>query len=325
MASGAITPATGTPEPLALPAQNSDAGGASPLQRRTHMDNLRGAFLMVLAMLGFALEDMLIKLLADTLSTGQIIAMLGLIGGTIFAIIVRWQGDRLLDPAFLSWPIALRALGEMIGVIGFVSAFVLTSLSSASAILQATPLIVTMGAALFLGETVGWRRWSATLVGLFGVLLIIRPGMSSFEPLSLLALLGVFGLATRDIATRRVPAHVTSMQLSALGFFATVPAGLGLMVFSGTPPTAMSQQDVMLFAITMTVGLFAYYAIVAAMRMGDISFVSPFRYVRIVFALIFGMTVFNEQPDTMTLLGAVIIVASGIYTVLRERKLRRTT
>lgn len=289
------------------------------------MDNLRGAFLMVLAMLGFALEDMFIKLLADTVPIGQILLILGLGGGTIFALIVRAQGDRLIDPNMYSLPILLRALGELFGVLGFVSAIVWTSLSSASAILQATPLVVTMGAALFLGETVGWRRWSATLVGLFGVILIIRPGMASFEPLSLLALLGVFGLATRDIATRRVSASLTSMQLSYLGFFATVPAGLGFMAFSPDTYVRMSALDWTYLAIALSIGLFAYYAIVAAMRLGDISFVSPFRYVRMIFALIFGIAVFNEQPDTLTLVGAAIIIASGIYTVWRERKLHRAT
>lgn len=289
------------------------------------MDNLRGAFLMVLAMLGFALEDMFIKLLADTVPIGQILLILGLGGGTIFALIVRAQGDRLIDPKMYSLPILLRALGELFGVLGFVSAIVWTSLSSASAILQATPLVVTMGAALFLGETVGWRRWSATLVGLFGVILIIRPGMADFEPLSLLALLGVFGLAIRDIATRRVHANLTSMQLSYLGFFATVPAGLGYMAFSSETYVTMSSADWTYLCIALSIGLFAYYAIVAAMRLGDISFVSPFRYVRMIFALIFGIAVFNEQPDALTLVGAAIIIASGIYTVWRERKLHRAT
>ena len=182
-----------------------------------------------------------------------------------------------------------------------------------------------MGAALFLGETVGWRRWTATLVGLFGVLLIIRPGMTSFEPLSLLALIGVFGLAMRAIATRRAPPSISSMQLSYLGFFATVPAGLGLLLFSETPLSAMSPNNLLTFAAAMLVGLFAYYAIVAAMRVGEVSFVSPFRYIRLLFAMVIGITVFSETIDGLTLLGAAIIVASGIYTVWRERKHRRST
>ena len=286
------------------------------------MDNMRGALLMVLAMLGFAIEDMFIKLLADGVPIGQILLMLGLGGGTVFALIVRLQGRRLVDPQMRSLPIFLRAVGELVGALGFVSAIVLTPISSASAILQATPLVVTLGAALFLGETVGWRRWSAILVGLFGVILIIRPGMAAFEPLSLLALVGVFGLAVRDLATRRAPSTISSMQLSYLGFVATIPGGLGYMWLSDTAYVALNPSEWIYMACALGIGLFAYYAIVAAMRLGDISFVSPFRYARLLFALVIGITVFAETPDAMTLLGAGIIVASGIYTVWRERKLR---
>ena len=141
------------------------------------MDNLRGAALMTLAMLGFAIEDMFIKFMAGALPVGQIIALLGL-GGTIaFATVIVVQRRPLFSRALLTPAIAVRSLGEIIGTIGFVTAIVFTPLSSASAILQATPLAVTLGAALFLQEKVGWRRWSAILVGFCGVLPIIRPGL----------------------------------------------------------------------------------------------------------------------------------------------------
>ncbi|MGB3246392.1 MAG: DMT family transporter [Sulfitobacter sp.] len=287
------------------------------------MDNLRGALLMVLAMLGFAFEDMFIKLLSDGVTIGQILLMLGIGGGLVFGLIVRAQGRSIFDPALLSFPILLRALGEMVGTLGFVSAIVLTPISSASAILQATPLVVTLGAALFLGESVGWRRWSAILVGLFGVILIIRPGMNSFEPLSMLALLGVFGLAVRDIATRRVPETTSSMQLSCLGFLAVIPAGLGYMWMTGTTYAPLDTPNWIYFLSALVIGLFAYYAIVAAMRVGEVSFVTPFRYARLIFAMAIGITIFGERPDALTLLGSAIIVASGIYTVWRERKHRQ--
>ncbi len=289
------------------------------------MDNLRCAILMVLAMLGFAIEDMFIKLMADRVGIGQILTMLGLGGGLIYGMIVRAQGDRLVDHNMRCLPIFLRAMGEVIGVLGFVSAIVLTPISSASAILQATPLVVTLGAALFLGEAVGWRRWSAILVGLFGVILIIRPGLDAFEPLSLLALLGVLGLAIRDLATRRVPATLTSMQLCFLGISVTIPAGLGYMLVAGERFIWLSPQDWIYMTAAISIGFFAYFAIVAAMRGGDVSFVSPFRYARMLFALVIGVVVFSETPDAMTLLGAAIIVASGIYTVWRERKVRLST
>lgn len=285
------------------------------------MDNFRGALLMVLSMLGFAFEDMFIKLLADALSVGQILVMLGFGGALVFGSVVVAQGRKPLSRDMLILPIALRALGEIIGTMCFVSAIVLTPISSASAILQATPLVVTLGAALFLGEAVGWRRWSAIIVGLLGVLLIIRPGMDSFQMLSLLAVGAVFALAMRDLATRRTPAIFSSMQLSFLGFVVIIPAGLILMVAQGDRFVLPRGIEWVYFLSGMSIGILAYYAIVAAMRVGEVSFVTPFRYARLLFALVIGVTVFGESPDALTLIGAAVIVLSGIYTVWRERRI----
>jgi drug/metabolite transporter (DMT)-like permease len=247
--------------------------------------------------------------------------MLGLGGSLIFGAVVLAQGRALFSRDMLSLPIALRAVGEMLGTICFVSAIVLTPLSSASAILQATPLVVTLGAALFLGEPVGWRRWSAIIVGLFGVLLIVRPGMESFEALSLLAVAGVLFLATRDLATRRTPKEISTMQLSFLGFVVIIPAGLILMAGTGSAAVMLEGREWVYILSALGVGVCAYYAIVAAMRVGEVSFVTPFRYSRLLFALVAGIFVFGESPDALTLLGAAVIVASGIYTVWRERRL----
>ncbi|SHL68463.1 Permease of the drug/metabolite transporter (DMT) superfamily [Roseovarius litoreus] len=286
------------------------------------MENLRGSALMVLAMAGFALEDMFIKRLADDLPVGQILMLLGAGGAVIFGLAALSRGHALLSRDLLSGPVMLRNLGELIGTIGFVTAIALTPLSSASAILQATPLAVTLGAALFLREQVGWRRWSAILVGFAGVLMVIRPGLSGFEPASLFAVQAVFGLAMRDLATRAVPHTVTSMQLSSYGFATIVPAGALLLWLSGgaVSPSAANWRDI---AFALLLGVAAYYAIVAAMRVGEVSFVTPFRYTRLIFALVIAVLIFDEQPDALTLMGAAIIIASGLYTLLRERRLRR--
>ena len=285
------------------------------------MENLRGALLMVLAMLGFALEDTFIKLMADAVPVGQIILMIGFGGSLVFAGVVLAKGESLLSRDMMTIPILLRALGEIFGTICFISAIVLTPLSSASAILQATPLVVTLGAALFLGEKVGWRRWSAIFVGLCGVTLIIRPGLESFEVLSLLALGAVICLGVRDLATRRVPKTISTMQLSFLGFAAVVPAGALMLIATQTPFKPVEGAALFYFIAALSIGLFAYYAIVAAMRVGEVSFVTPFRYTRLLFASVIGISIFDESPDVQTLLGATVIVASGIYTVWRERKL----
>ncbi|WP_340269783.1 DMT family transporter [Sulfitobacter pontiacus] len=286
------------------------------------MDNLRGALIMVLSMLGFAIEDMFIKLIGTDIPIGQIIFMLGTGGALCYGAMVVMKGEPLMDRAMLTRPILLRALGEIVGTLGFVSAIVLTPISSASAILQATPLVVILGAALFLGDPVGWRRWSAILVGMLGVLLVIRPGMDSFQALSLLAVLGVLGLSLRDLATRRVPKSTSTFQLSFLAFLALVPASLLFMLGTGTAFAPMSGVQWLFMGAALTTGMVAYYGIVAAMRIGEISFVTPFRYARLLFAMVVGITIFGERPDLLTYVGATIIVASGIYTVWRERKVK---
>ncbi|MEM1302393.1 MAG: DMT family transporter, partial [Pseudomonadota bacterium] len=149
--------------------------------------NLRGAALMSLAMALFALEDMMIKIMASDWPIGQIVLALGLGGTPIFMAMCKQKGLPLWQPDLAKPPVILRNVAELLGTFGFVTAIALIPLSTASAILQAAPLVVTLGAALFLGETVGWRRWTAILVGLFGVLLIIRPGFAAFDPLALWA------------------------------------------------------------------------------------------------------------------------------------------
>ncbi|TDK47493.1 DMT family transporter [Antarcticimicrobium luteum] len=287
------------------------------------MDNLRGAVLMTLAMLGFAGEDMFIKLMAGALPTWQIIAVLGAGGALVFGALTVLRGQRLITRAFLSRAVLLRNLGELIGTVGFVTAIALTPISSASSVLQATPLAVTLGAALFLGEPVGWRRWSAILAGFAGVLLVIRPGLEGFDLNSVFAVQGVIGLAIRDLATRRVAPGVSSFQLSFLAFLTLIPAAGVLSLVS---PRAPVTPDAYIWAMTagaVLLGVVSYYAIVAAMRVGEVSFVTPFRYFRLLFALGVGFAVFGERPDTLMLAGAAVIVGSGIYTVLRERAVWR--
>lgn len=283
-------------------------------------DNLRGAILMALAMGGFALEDMFIKLLADTLPVGQILVFLGIGGAVAFGVIAHRKGQQLLSPALLTPALLMRNTAELIGTVGFVLGFVLASLATASAILQAAPLVVTLGAVLFLGEKVGWRRWTAIGLGFFGVMLIVRPGMAGFEPASLFAVIGVIGLAGRDLATRVIPRTVSSYQISSWAFAMIIPAGFFLMVMMDTPAVMPTVLETSGLVAALGVGVLAYYALVASMRVGELSFVTPFRYTRMLFALIVAVLVFGERPDALTLVGAAVIVSAGMFTLWRETK-----
>ena len=278
---------------------------------------------MTAAMLGFAIEDMFIKLLSASVPLGLVLILLGAGGAVVFAVLALMRGDALFSRDLLARSVLIRNAGELIGTVGFITGIALTPLSSASAILQATPLVVTLGAALFLGEQVGWRRWSAILVGFAGVILIIRPGFDAFEPASLFAVMGVVGLALRDLATRTVPRSISSMQLSTYAFLTLVPAGMGMLAVTGDAPRLLNGLEWLLIAAALAFGVLSYYAIVAAMRMGDVAVITPFRYSRLVFALCFGVLFFGERPDMATLAGSALIVASGIYTFWREARLRR--
>jgi len=288
------------------------------------MENYRGAALMVLAMLGFAVEDLLIKLLSVNLPIWQILVVLGGGGAGVFGVLVVVSRQKLFPAEMLSRVLLVRNLGEMVGLVGFVSALALAPLSLVSAVLQSAPLMVTMGAALVLGETVGWRRWSAILAGFFGVLLVIQPGGAAFNSFALLALVGVVGLTMRDLATRIAPVTITSLQMSFMGFLMGLPAAAILAAITQEPWVPVTPQVGLLLVVAIIIGPLAYYAVTAAMRVGEVSFVTPFRYSRMVFALFAAVLIFGERPDSMMLIGTAIIVASGLYTVWRERMLAQT-
>lgn len=287
------------------------------------MENLRGIVLMVASMAGFAIEDMFIKWAAADVPTGQILLLLSVFGTPFFAAMAHRQGASLWDRKALHPAVIWRNGGEMLGTAGFVTALALTPLTSATAIFQATPLAVTLGAALFLGEAVGWRRWTAILVGFSGVLLIIRPGMDGFDINSLWSIVAVIGLSARDVATRRIPQSISTMQLAAWGFVAVGILGAGMLAASGGAIWLTGAQTGYIGG-ALLFGIGAYWAITQASRLGEISVITPFRYARLIFALIIGAVVFAERPDVITLSGAALIIGSGLYTFARERLRKRT-
>lgn len=288
-------------------------------------DTMRGAALMVGAMACFAVEDALIKGLSDVFSPAQIIWMLGLGGAAAFAVWLQVSGKGAWSPLYLHRRVLLRSGCEVFGTLCFVSALALIPLALASAVIQATPLVVAMGAAVFLGATVGWRRWLAISVGFFGVLIIIRPGGAAFDPATLLALGGMLGLAARDLATRTMPAEISGARLSLHAFAALLPTGLALQLILGLDFVRPDAAQLGILALCVAIGMVGYLTIVGATRLGDISVVSSFRYSRMLFALIVGGIAFGERPDIWTLVGVSIVIATGLYTLIREARLRNTS
>jgi drug/metabolite transporter (DMT)-like permease len=286
------------------------------------MENLRGIMLMTISMAGFALEDMFVKLMAADLPTGQILLMLGVTGAIVFAAMAAFGGQSVWSRDAWARPVVLRNLGDVVGTFGFVTALALIPIALVSAVLQAMPLAVTCGAALFMGEKVGWRRWSAIVVGFVGVLIVIRPGLEGFRPPALWVVLSVVALSLRDLATRRIPSAISTMQVGAWAFISVAALGAAMLVHSGGAAWPTLLQSAYMFG-ALAFGIAAYWAITSAMRVGEMSVITPFRYSRLIFAIIIGMVVFGERPDALMLLGSAVIIGSGLYTLSRERKSRR--
>jgi drug/metabolite transporter (DMT)-like permease len=211
----------------------------------------------------------------------------------------------------------------MIGTMGFIVALAALPLAQVLALFQVMPLMMTMGAALFLGESVGWRRWCAIAVGLIGVLVVIRPGYSGFAIESLWLIIGVLGMAMRDLVARKIPRDISNAQVSTWGLWSVAILGLGLMIIKGGVHLPNAGQTGLLLG-GIVFGSAGYWAITTASRLGEVSVVTPFRYVRLVFAMCIGWLVFAERPDLATIIGAVIIVGSGLYTFARERRLSKS-
>jgi len=277
---------------------------------------------MILAMAGFAFEDLFIKTLSAHLPVSEIIIILGSTGSIIFLIIAKLQRAPIVHKDLLNRHVITRTVFELFGALFFVIAIALTPLSSASAILQITPLLVTIGAAVFFRENVGWRRWTAVLIGFIGVLLILRPGFGGFMPASIFALLGAMFLAGRDLATRAMEVKLPSVTIALYAFLAFGISGIFIMPFNSAM-IALTSTDIMYFIGASVFGVIAYYSLVIASRIGEMSVISPFRYSRIVFAMLLSILVLKENPDSLTLIGATIIVVSGLYTFLRENVLKQ--
>jgi len=218
----------------------------------------------------------------------------------VFAIITLVQGDRLLSTIAFKPVLLLRYAAEIVGTLSIVLAVSLVPLSTVGAILQASPLLVAAGAVLFLGERVSWRRWSAIGIGFIGVLLIVKPASADFDANVLWALLAMLGLSARDLTTRATPDGVSTSALATYTMVATAPCALIWV---------LATQD----------SLIAVNA-----NWLEVSVVSPYRYSRLLFLLVLGILLFDERPDFYTLLGAAIIVLSGIYTMWRDRVVKQS-
>lgn len=297
------------------------------MQRRTaypatpdHRANLIGALWMIAAMAGFAVEDSSVKATTETLPIGQVLVLFGLGGAAVFACLARLRGENLATRDVISLPMKIRVVFEVGGRLFYVLALALIPLSAATVILQATPIVVVAAAALLFHEKVGWRRWAAIVLGMCGVLVILQPGTDGFSMLSLLAVAGMLGFAGRDLASRAAPASLGTAVLGFYGFLAVVVAGLIFALWSGTVFVAPSTYALMLLAGAVGSGVIAYSCLMKAMRTGEVSAVTPFRYIRLIFGIGLGVLLFQERVTGWMMIGSTMIVLSGLFIMWRGKQ-----
>jgi drug/metabolite transporter (DMT)-like permease len=286
-------------------------------------DNARGALFMTLSMGGFAVNDAIMKVTFETMPLAQGIFLRGFCAGAIILGIAWHAGAFRFRPSARDVGIlAVRTTAELVGTLTFMIAIANMPIAAATAILQAAPLAVTMTAALFLREPVGWRRWSAIAVGFAGVLIMVRPGGADFDVYAALAIGTVVCVTIRDVATRYLSHHIPSSFVASVTVVSVSLGGAAVSLLEGWQP--VSGPTLGLYAGAGAFIVVGYLFSVTAMRVGEVSAVSPFRYTVLLYALILGFVIFGEVPDAPTAVGAAIVMGAGLYTLWREQRKGRT-
>lgn len=277
---------------------------------------------MATAMAGFTVNDVITKFASESMNMGQVMLIRGVFASIFIGALALHQGALRSIGSIRNPLLLLRVVSEVGATVTFLIALSHLPIANVSSVLQALPLAVTMGAALVYGERVGWRRWLSIAVGFAGVTIIVRPGYEGFSIFSVMALASVFFCAVRDLSTKRIPHSIPTSLISAATALAVTLCGtllIGPMGGWKTPSTF----DVGLLAAAAVLLVVGYQFIVKAMRVGDISFIAPFRYMSLLWAIPLGFIVFGDIPDLAMIVGAGIIVASGIYMLYRERVVGR--
>jgi len=277
---------------------------------------------MAICMAGFVLNDAMVKLVTQEISLFQAIFLRGTLASLLIGALAWWRRQLFYrvsrgDAKML----ALRIFGEMGGTVCYLTALMHIPIANATAILQALPLAVTLGAAVFLKEPVGWKRYTAIAVGFAGVLIIVRPGAEGFDAFALLAVVAVGFVTLRDLATRRLSAPVPSLFVAFGTAVAIMLFGAVMLPFTEWKPVGSS--DLLHLAVAAGSLFFGYVFSVSSVRVGEVAFVAPFRYTILIWAILLGVVIFGDIPDAWTLLGASVIVATGVFTFYRERRLSR--
>ncbi|MGH6914160.1 MAG: DMT family transporter [Geminicoccales bacterium] len=290
---------------------------ASVTEQAPDAQALRGIVCALFAWLLFASMDAGSKLLAEDYAIVQILWVRFLSQAIVAGWLAARHGVVLGLRTRRPWLQCLRSLILVIEIGLFILAITALPLANAHAILAVTPLLVTALSVPILGERVGWRRWSAIGVAFLGMLIILRPGFGAMHPMMLVALLCALMFALYQILTRivgRSDPPITTL------FYTALFGAIGLCMVG---PLYWSWPDARgwaLFAMVAGLGACGHFLLIKALQLAPASVLQPFGYTVLVWATLVGFVVFDNLPDLATMLGAAIIVSSGLYTFTRERR-----
>lgn len=282
--------------------------------------NLRGAIYMNIAMAAFTLNDTGMKAVTQTLPLFEAITLRGVSTSILLFILgLATGGLRFRLQRRDTGLLAIRTLAEIVATVAFLGALVHMPLANLSAVMQFTPLAVTLAAAVVFRERIGWRRLSAIGIGFLGVLLIIRPGAKGFDVWALVGVASVLCVVVRDLSTRKFGLGVPTATVALAAALGVTVLGLsGVAIEGWQGPDLRNLLTVFGSSVALVAG---YLSGVQAMRVGDIGFIAPFRYTSLLWAIALGWLVFGTLPDLLTVAGATVVIATGLFTLLRERKL----
>ena len=282
--------------------------------------NLYGALFMTLSMFGYASTDAFIKFIGLILPLSEILFLRGVVAVLLLFLITYIRNEFSKKKKNDQYKyLFLRIFGDIGCTILFLTALINMKIANATAILQCLPLALTFCAALFLKERVGWRRWSAIIIGFFGVLIIIKPNSEDFNYYSLLAMGAVFFIVLRDLSTKKLDQSIPSTFISLVTAASVTLTGLLFAPFQ-----VWVIPSIEIFGALSATAVFLILGIlfnVMCMRIGEVGFVVPFRYSIILFAIIYGAIFYNEIPDLPMIFGTFIIIVTGLYTFYREKSL----
>lgn len=279
--------------------------------------NLRGALMALLAFAVFASHDVLVKQLGATYSPPQVVFFSVILSFPLLTLmLIRQKEAATLRPRFPLW-VFVRSLSIVVTAFAVFYAFSVLPLAETYAVLFSTPLLITLLAIPVLGERVGLHRGGAVLLGLIGVLVVLRPGNAELELGHAAAVVGALGAAFASVIVRKIGKEERSAVLLLYPMLMNVVAMGALLPWAYTP---MPVADLGLSAGVAVLGFFAMGCMIVAYRLGEAAVVAPMQYSQLIWAVLYGSLFFGEQVDTTTLIGAALIIASGIYIVWRESR-----